>query len=71
MSADRDDLVFVLAEAELFAVLDQILPVCVVMRGVEAVAVMLVLLVGNGAVRQNRLAVDSLGAGTGTYPFPQ
>ena len=43
--------------------LDQILPVRVVMRGMEAVTVVLVLQIGDGAVWKNRLTVDSLGAG--------
>ena len=43
--------------------LDHVLPVRVVMRGVEAVAVVLELQVRDGAVRHDGLAVDSLGAG--------
>ena len=60
---DVHDLIFVGAEPELFAVLDHVLPVRVVMRGVEAVAVVLELQVRDGAVRHDGLAVDSLGAG--------
>ena len=62
-SADGHKLIIVLPEPELLAVLDQILPVCIVVRGVEAVAVMLVLQIGDGAVWKNRLTVDRLGAG--------
>ena len=54
-SVDVHDLIFVGAEPELFAVLDHVLPVRVVMRGVEAVAVVLELQVRDGAVRHDGL----------------
>ena len=62
-SADGHKFVGILPNAEFFAVLDQILPVRIVMRGMEAVTVVLVLQIGDGAVWKNRLTVDSLGAG--------
>ena len=62
-SADGHKFVGILPNAEFFAVLDQILPVRIVMRGMEAVTVVLVLQIGDGAVWKNRLTVDSLSAG--------
>ena len=62
-SADGDQFILVAAEADLFAVLDEILPVRVVVRRVEAVAVMLVAEIGDGAAGHDGLAVHCVGAG--------